>query len=179
MGTSTDAELFYGYVWKSSYEEMEDEELGMKFEALEEKDWEEIVLTERGVVNPWDSEGDDGILLPADPETPWAARGFTEIGRMLLDKWHKDKSDVSEEFGVEFFTHGGPEWRCPAVALKHTRTTASRGFPEEINWEEMSPGRHWNVKLDVWLQAMGIVLDPDTKGAEWDGPGWWLVSDWI
>lgn len=175
MGTSTDAELFYGYVWQVSFEESEGT---AQFEDFEGDDaWQEKVLEERGFSNPWARY--EELTVPKEEGAPeWQAREFTETGRMLVDQWYKLKRDVEDEFGVEFFTHGGPEWRCPAIAVKRTHTKAWRGTPVPIDWESMSPGETWNAELDAWMAAAGVVLDQDTKGEEWDGPGWFLVSDW-
>src|SRR4029077_9747930 len=168
---------FYGYCWQVSIDEGSSTEQFVAEDDDDERlyEWEKSVLKSRGVEDPWER---NDILNPKDPDQPYASRGLTEIGRMLVGQWKTAKQAVKEEFDVEYFTHGGPDWRCPAIAIARTHTTAWRGSPKQIDWEMMPPGETWNAELDAWCELMGIVLDPEHKGEEWDGPGWFLVSDW-
>jgi hypothetical protein len=181
MGTSTDAELFYGYCWQVSTDEESTQRFAEEDEDGNEQpdlyEWPEQVLEARGVSNPWKRE-DVEMLNPVNADEPYASRGLTEIGRVLNEEWRNARAELEAEIDIAYFTHGGPDWRCPAIAIKSSRVSAERGRPRQIDPTLMPIMDKWNDQLDAWCALMNITLDPERKGEEWDGPGWFLVSDW-
>ena len=153
MGASTDAILFYGYVW--------DDE-GDLFPG----EWEEIVALKRGHKNPWDDypSGESHEM-----QEKWVRDHSAD-----LDAWRAIEKAIGEELGVGVDDHGADAWRCPYLFISDSRIEAYRGSPKEIPMATLGGrGTHtWDDKLQRFIDE----LDIDISKAK--GPRWWLVSWW-
>jgi hypothetical protein len=157
VGVSTDAILFYGYVW----EDEDSDPLG-----IGDKEWSEVVLEKRGEKNPWHDYPAEDERLPYEERRKkgdaWAADHRAEI-----DAWYAKKRAVVAEFGVDVCRHCSGD--CPMLYISTKEHLASRGNPVRIESLVIEPGS--NAKLDRFLQEFGVR--PPASGL-----GWWLVSYW-
>lgn len=161
MGVSTDALLFYGYVWDDEHDLLGD------LDGPRDSDWAEHMLIKRGQLSPWregyypHSEQDD------HKRAMWRAQHRAEF-----EAWAEAKKAVQAEFGVEVDHHGSDEWKCPLVAIAGTMTRVGRGYPDQILPEQLAVDPAWNDRLQRWVTELGIDL------SEAQGPGWFMASWW-
>ena len=162
MTTSTDAMLFYGYVW-------EDE--ATLFGSDNESEWEEVIARQRGISNPWDSYPQDIDALPYD-EQRQAGDRWTAAHRNELDAWHAAKKAIREEYGVETDHHGSDGWSVPLIKIAGAGHTAVRGYPHQVTAADLAVDPEWDGKLQRFAADLGIDL-PEALG-----PGWFIASWW-
>lgn len=158
MGVSTDAILFFGYVWDEELELFE-EHKGM---------WVEALLEKRGIISPWKNFPEEDRSLPYEQRRKFGDM-WVQDNRLAIDRWNEAKAQVEEEFDVDFDTHGSGDWHVPYIFIKQSRIVAHRGYPQEVL--SLSEHRDWLEKLDAFLDIFGIEK-PHTV------PGWRLVSYW-
>lgn len=167
MGTSTDAKLFYGYVWEDEADllaEHDDEDGDGGTE------WEEIIAKSRGIADPWEAYPD----LEGLPYAEQRQRGsqWTADHRAELDAWHEAKKAIGIEYGVEIDRHGSDEWQVPIIKITGAGHTAARGYPHEVSAETLAVGPDWDDKLRRFVADLGI------DASEAKGPGWFIASWW-
>lgn len=162
MGVSTDAMLFYGYVWEDEAE---------LFDGDDETEWEEIIAVRRGTANPWDAYPQEIERLPYDEKRREGDRWTTEH-RAELDAWYAARKAISAEYGVEIDRHGSGEWSVPVVKIAGAGHTASRGSPHQLTTADLAVDPEWDGKLHRFITDLGI----DTSEAK--GPGWFIASWW-
>lgn len=155
MGTSTNAILFYGYAWEDECDLFEDRE----------KDWEEILLGKRGVINPWGA-------FPKEL-SHYSQKAKAEIWiadrKVELDVWYKRKETVRGEFSCEIGSHCSGECPIPYVYVKESQLLAYRGSVVEVG--NINIRESWNSSLDRFLDALEIKKPHEN-------PKWCLVSMW-
>ena len=162
MGVSTDAMLFYGYVWEDEAELLDDDG---------ETEWEEIIAKSRGLADPWDAYPQDLGRLPY-PEQRQRGEQWTAEHRAELDAWSAAKKAISVEYGAEIGHHGSDGWQVPLIKITGAGHTAARGYPHELHAADLATGPDWDDKLRRFVADLGI----DTSEAK--GPGWFIASWW-
>ena len=171
MGVSTDAMLFYGYVWEDEAELIgsvsEDDDEAEDDEA----EWAEIIAARRGILNPWCDFPQDIERLPYDQQRA-AGERWTDEHRAELDAWSAATKAISEEYGVEIDHHGSGEWRVPVVKIAGVGHTASRGYPHQLTAADLAVDPEWDGKLRRFITDLGI------DASEARGPGWFVASWW-
>lgn len=172
MGQSTDAILFYGYVW--------DEEAEL-WDRGRHDEWPVVVANRRGITNPWDFYTDSGAeadhnALPYEQQKKAYYYWEQSVGfKAMLDEWEASLAAIKTEHPtITVSSHCSCDCPMPFVCISETERTARRGFPVALDLTKMSPaGQHkWDVELDDFVKA----LDIDVSDA--NGPGWFLVSNW-
>lgn len=157
MGTSTNAILFYGYVF--------DDEGSRPYEDDNDEDWESRYARLSGLVGP-EEPYPDGVRNSKTHEYE-----YTPEEQKIVDKhtafWDKQRKLV-EKCGVVVDTHCSCDCPMPFVAVTKSKIVSHRGEWSEI--KSLDVGEDWNQKLKDFCQLMGIK----TKGK----PKWYLVSDW-
>lgn len=167
MGVSTDAILFYGYVWK------EEQDLLERVKGRKEDDeWPDILLRRRGIRNPWDGYPNAEIRAIRNyEEQRWRGDAWMTEHRAELDAWDAQKQAVEKEFGVDIGTHCSGECSMPFVHIVEAGTSARRGYPEKLEPDALHIDPAWDAKLDRFLKELGL-RKPQKN------PGWYLVSYW-
>jgi len=172
MGQSTNAILFYGYCW-------DDEGYSLLDES--EDEWDEIVARREGHTSPWDLYRDSGAeaeheSLPyAERDAAYKAWKQTVRFDSLYKIWTSTRDDIKARFGgVNISSHCSCDYPMPYIYIERSKTTASRGFPKQIDPSGFSgvPTATWNMKLKKFTDDLNIDL------SEAEGPGWFLVSNW-
>lgn len=169
MGTSTDAMLFYGYIWEDEFELFPADD--PEGEGDNDAEWEEIIAARRGILNPWCDFPSEIGRLPY-PEQERAGKRWTDGHRAELDAWHEAKKGISLEYGVEIDHHGSDSWSVPIVKIAGAGYTAARGYPHKVAVADLAVGPEWDGKLRRFTGDLGI----DTSEAQ--GPGWFIASRW-
>ena len=166
MGTSTDAILFYGYIWSDECNLFAD---GDDDEESDEREWEEILLERRGVSNPWTEH----------PGTETAGQAWMTANQKRIDEWYAAKEAIHDEYGVEIRRHGSDQWSVPYIHIDDERghVRASRGHPEQVTAEMLTVGEDWDARLARFVADLGIDIAGDEDN-EVKGPGWFLASWW-
>lgn len=171
MGTSTDAILFYGYVWEDEtsrpwtigkeYDEDSDES-----QDEEDDSWEERYANAMGLKRP-EAKFPDGVY-----NVKTGQYDHPTEDQPLLDEYSaywKAKYELAAASPVMVDTHCSCECPMPLVAIRESYTCSSRGDATEITSLKKKP--EWNKQLKTFCKVMGI----DVKGKK---PGWFLVSNW-
>lgn len=164
MGTSTDAILFYGYVWDD--EDRPNPWPDADGDGDEPEDWEARLarlsgLTEPTVAFTGRRFGPGGVELPLSPEEQAADDAW--------GAYFTAQSALVAATGCTVRHHCSGDYPMPYVAIAWSVTMAWRGFPVEITGLAVKP--EWREMLDAFCRTMGI----DTAGKKL---GWWLVSYW-
>ena len=162
MGVSTDAVLVYGYVWKD-----EDTEL---FED-DDREWDEILLTRRGMQSPWDAFPEGLESLPYAEQNAAAGRWKAEH-RADLDAWYAAKKAIRAEYGVEIDQYCSGECSIPIIKIEGAGYTVARGDVQELTAADLTIDPEWDRKLSKFAEDLEIDL------SEAQGPGWFLASWW-
>lgn len=173
MGQSTDAILFYGYVW--------DDEDAEPWDDYRNDEWYEAVAKRRGITSPWDFYRDSGAeaqhgALPYQQQEPAYESWKNKVGfEAMLTEWNDVKDSIKAEHPtIDVSSHCSCDYPMPYICISETERTARRGFPEALDLTKMPPaGQHkWDVELNNFVKALDIdILDAQ-------GPGWFLVSNW-
>jgi len=156
MSTSTDATVFYGYIWSDELKLFGDEE------------WTTIILEKRGHQNPWQSYPDYSQLSWAE-SVPLREKWISEHGTEI-DAWHNLQKQIEEEFGCDVGYHCSGSYAIPYVYLKKKHWRAVRGYPIVLHPENfVIENEDW--RLDKFMKELNIE-----KPHEY--PNWWLCSYW-
>jgi hypothetical protein len=158
MGVSTNAILFYGYVWT------EEEDLLL---LRDDEEWTDRVLLRRGETNPWRAYPQEIERIENYQQRQLAGDNWCAEHRAELDAWYAKKAAVEKEFGVELDMHCSGD--CPMPYLSAKTICARRGDPEKITDLAVKP--EWAERLKKFMEELHIKKP---KG----GIGWWLVSYW-
>lgn len=156
MGQSTDGILFYGYCWDDEKASPWASEDGSGQD--DDQDWEERYAAAKGIVAPVEEYPED---KDKSPEAEAIRRTFSNY-------WDAKREVVAASL-CEVSSHCSGECPMPYVAVNSSKTTASRGYPQEITSLEVKP--EWGPALAEFCATMGITPPQDA-------PRWWLVSDW-
>jgi hypothetical protein len=162
MGMYASATLFYGYIL--DLDDLPENEDG---EVIEDFDWAEKILKERGMVDPWDSyPNTDGMSYDQQTEihSKWKLEHDDE-----LDAWYEAKSKVERTIGVEMSTYGHYDEIHYYLVVKGTSQSASPSYPNAL--DDLWTDSRWVSELDSFLEAYNIELPED-------GPCWWLVASY-
>lgn len=163
MGVSTDAILFYGYVWEDEAELFDDND--------GETEWEEFLAVRRGIVNPWDAYPQGIERLPY-AEKRAAGDQWRADHRAELDEWRAAKKAIEDEYGVEIDSHGSDEWSVPLIKIAGAGHTAARGNPHQLTATDLAVDPEWDGRL------RRFVDDLEIDASEAKGPGWFIASWW-
>lgn len=153
MGVSTDAILFYGYVWEDEYELFDDPD--------GESDWAAIIAKKRGHKDPW-------VDHPGG-----RAQGWVDAHRAELDAWSAARKAIEEEYGVEISRHGSDQWAVPIIQIADVGFRAGRGYPKGITAGDLRTDPGWDAKLSKFINDLGIDIAEARPG-----PGWFIASWW-
>ncbi len=172
MGQSTDAILFYGYVWHE--ETSRPWTIGTDDEEREndDEDWEDRLARVSGLNPP--EEPFPQRTVPPTKENGYDStpKDLTPEERAIRDKYdayRTAKWELSKKEVCEVSTHCSGECPMPFVCIKATKIVCSRGDSQEVT--SLTIGPDWNEQLRVFCELMGIEIG-DMK------PGWYMVSDW-
>lgn len=167
MGQSTDAILFFGFVWDEETRypwnigrESDDEE-------NDDDDWEARYARLKGLPEP-PPIPDKGI----DPRTGQFIKNYTPEEQAIVDRrsaYWDEKRALIDKVNVEVDTHCCGDCPMPFVAHKASKTRAWRGNPMEVTSLEIKP--EWEQELRAFCELMGINVKDQQ-------PKWRLVSDW-
>lgn len=172
MGQSTNAILFYGYVW--------DEEAEL-WDRDRYDEWFEVLAKRRGITSPWYFYRESGAEaihngLPFGQHSAAYEAWKEKVGfEAMLEEWDGIKSAIKAEHPtIGVASHCSCDYPMPYIYISETGRTATRGFPEALDLTKMPPaGLHkWDVELNDFIDALEI----DVSDAQ--GPGWFLVSNW-
>lgn len=151
MSVSTDAILFYGYVWdeetSTPWTIGQDDEDGPD----EEDDWEERYARVKA-----------GLLKP-DTGAGYDQKTYSEY----LSK----KSEIVKDCPCEVGTHCHSDAPMPYVCIKSTYICNSRGDMTRLSPEQFEVDESWDAELKKFCKLMGISTPAE-------GPGWYMVSYW-
>lgn len=92
--------------------------------------------------------------------------------------------DALKAHGVEAFTHCSGESPMLALAIEDTIWRAKRGFPLDVDAEEMAAAKveEWREKIRkaIWIvtEAAGEDHENEERFPSGMEIGWYLVSDW-
>lgn len=150
MGQSTDAIVFYGYIW-------DDEDALIDFDLY---DAVNATMAARGISNPWDDRP-EGV----------SHREWADAHQPEIDAWRTMKQAVEDEFLVDVGRHCSDPAPMPYVFVRSTEITASRGNPKPLTQITVDPA--WKGQLDTFL-AECEVEPPEGDNQ----PGWWTCSWW-
>jgi hypothetical protein len=150
MGQSTNAIVFYGYIW-------DDEGADVEFDLDDAVD---AIYRARGHVDPWDARPEDVSYRD------WAAGHKAEI-----DEWRAIRVAIDAEFLVGVGQHCSDSASMPYVFIRSTEVTAYRGSPKPLMSLDVDPA--WRGQLDAFLTDNGIEA-PEGENQ----PGWWTCSWW-
>ena len=160
MGTSTDAYLFYGISFV-------DEELEVNGEFLSPWDADEA-LQDKLTEHFGFSESE-----PKLPDDYWGNKNRDEAlyksWRPLHDEWQKQRDEATPN--VEIKTHCSDAVTLPLLTTGETFHSASRGYPREINLQEL-------VKFDTKEMDDRIKQACEIMGWEYTQPSWQIASYW-
>ncbi len=171
MGQSTNAILFYGYVW--------DDETDL-WDRDDHDYWFEAVAKRRGISSPWDfyresgAEAQHNALRYEDQKNAyyyWKEQvGF----EALLAEWDAAKDAIKAEHpSIDVGSHCSCDFPMPYIFVSDTKQNASRGYPVAVDTDKVSDTRpEWDEALTAF------VTDLDIDISEAQGPGWFLVSNW-
>lgn len=149
MSTSTDAIIFYGYVW--------DEEtstpwtIGQDDEETTDEDWEERYAR-----------------LKAGLEKPDTGNGFDQ---KVYSEYLAKKREIVKDCPCKVDTHCSGEYPMPYVCISDSYVCNSRGDMTELKPEQFEVEENWNDELKKFCKLMGITMPAG-------GPKWYLVSYW-
>lgn len=154
MSTSTDAILFYGYVWDEETSTpwtigKDDEDADS--ERDEEEDWEERYARLKG-----------GLTKPEMPG------GYDS--KLYTEYLHK-KGEIVKDSACEVGTHCHSDAPMPYVCIRSTYICNSRGDMTRLSPEQFEVDEGWDVELKKFCKLMGIAPPAE-------GPGWYMVSYW-
>lgn len=144
MGTSTNAILFYGYVWKEEAELCEDNE------------WIDVVLAKRGVKDPY-------AVIPYVKPSEVDSSAYFEAKRLL-----------EEEIGCDIGFHCSGAYAIPYVFITDSEITAYRGDAVKVASAQLivSSNPSWAEKLDAFVQELEIDLS-EAQGPGWFLVSYW------
>jgi hypothetical protein len=150
MGNSARAHVFYGYCWTEEV----DGDFPDDMDA-----WAEKTLKERGLVDPWDSH-------PGGRAPEWV-----DANQAAINAWSTARKEAVESTGVSWGRHGTYDSGTPYLYVEGTRTVADWGEPQRLPSGEVDEA--WSVKLDMFLEHLGVE-PPEGENQ----PGWWVASWW-
>jgi hypothetical protein len=154
MGTSTDGQLCFGISFEEDFEfPWKTEEDNNDIDA-----WWLIVSGFKASFSPYDSSGNykDSII----------------VGDPRINAYHTEVREWNEEnpLPVELVYHCSYDYPMFILAVKGTMTSASRGYPCEINPDELKVSDEKIAELKGFCEKYNIETD--------DEPKWWLSSLW-
>lgn len=179
MGQSTDAILFYGYVWSDEGHQL--------WDRSDYDDWYEALAKRRGHASPWDLYKSSGAEaahsnLPYKDQSAAYRAWKDEVGfDAMVKEWDAIKDAIEAEHpDISVGTHCSGECPMPYICIADTEQTARRGYPEAVNVAKVSETNKawWNAALSDFIETMEIDLSAPEYGEAPQGPGWFLVSDW-
>lgn len=167
MGVSTNAVIFYGYCWDE-----ETELIGGRVKEVVKGEWEEVVIRDRGGVNPWDAYNATGIDAIRDYHLrDKAGKEWCEQHRAALDEWYEKKRAVNAEYGCDIGRHCSGDCPMPYVFVIASEITARRGYPVGLTGHGLFVDQEWDGLLDKFVSDLGVEKPQSS-------PQWWLVSYW-
>ncbi len=176
MGQSTDAILFYGYIWDEetrwpwdvgrAYDEDDDGE------DDEDDDWEGRYARTKGCLPPALPFPDREV--PPTRENGWSTTptDYTAAEQAIIDQhsaYWEMKRELAKAAPCLVDNHCSDSSPMPYVAVRVSVTNSSRGNPHEITSLAVDPS--WDKDLAEFCTAMEI----DIRNKK---PGWWLASYW-
>lgn len=171
MSESADAIIFYGYCWSEPCDIFGPQLDYYEPDDSDEKEWEERVAEQRGLVNPWSTMPDFRLernYREAKPlEDAWTAEHREEI-----DAWYQTLRDIQKEYLPEVGYHGHYEYSVPMIFIPESKNQASYCQPKNITNLDLHSEIEWDMALESFVEDLEINLD------EAEGPGWFLVSEY-
>lgn len=175
MGVSTDAIIFYGYVWDEETStpwtiDSGDEDEESDDDSHDDEDWEARYASKYGLTKPEKPFPDKGYDLKAGKPIT----NYTPEEQAIVDEWKAyfdAKRKIVEASPCEVDTHCSGECPMPYVCVKDSYVCNSRGDYTELKPEQFEVEEHWNDQLKKFCNLMGITMPAG-------GPKWYLVSYW-
>lgn len=159
MGVSTNAILFYGYVW--------DEEKTL-FSGDDE--WSDSILEKRHIKDPWKKFPKEYEQLEYQAQRE-ASDAWVQKHRNEIDSYNDSKKKVEEEFGVDIGYHCSDSCSMPYVYIKESEILARRGYPKIVTTSNLIVKPSWNDSLKTFIKEINIEVPHED--ARWN-----LVSYW-
>jgi hypothetical protein len=169
MGVSTDAILFYGYIWE--------DEADLFADGDDDYEWAKSFWLKQGNTDIW-AQYPSGTGGTYDQQRAAADTWMAE-NRQAIQAQREAIKAVEEGFGVDIGYHGSDQWRVPYLYVVESHIRAWRGGPKEVEDLVMpSPGDEWVHSWKEKLDSFADTFEIDLSEAKEPGCRWWLCSWW-